>query len=412
MQIIKFLFCFLFITSNIQAQIFKRALFLGNSYTAYNSLPSLVSKVAGSQSDSLQVVSYNPGGYRFLQHDTTITVNNYINNQTWDFVILQEQSQLPSFSPAQVAQEVYPYAASLCQKIAQKDSCTNVVFYMTWGRKNGDSQNCGFYPPVCTYEGMQQRLRESYLEMAETNNAWAAPVGAAWKVVRDSFPAVELYTSDQSHPSIFGSYLAACTIYSTLFHKSPVGAYFPTSIHPDTALILQQTAALVVLDSLPNWNIDLSNQAVFQYNLLPNGQLQITDIQTVDSHLWIFGDGNTSTDSIPSFQYQNQGTYNLTHIVEKKCKSDTFTTVVNYLTTGLDMNQTSKFSVFPNPVQDKIFFLENLTCTEISLIDYTGKKFVLPVNQKENSVNCQNIPDGIYIIQISDQTFEKILIKH
>ena len=47
---------------------------------------------------------------------------------------------------------------------------------MTWGRKYGDQQNCQFYPPVCTYLGMQNRLRESYLSMSFTSNA-TFPVG-------------------------------------------------------------------------------------------------------------------------------------------------------------------------------------------------------------------------------------------
>ena len=50
---------------------------------------------------------------------------------------------------------------------------------MTWGRKNGDASNCSAYPPICTYEGMQQRLRESYMEMASANQGRVSPVGMA-----------------------------------------------------------------------------------------------------------------------------------------------------------------------------------------------------------------------------------------
>jgi hypothetical protein len=41
--------------------------------------------------------------------------------------------------------------------------------------------------------------------------------------VSEKHPSVELYYSDGSHPSPAGSYLAACTLYSTIFNRSPAG---------------------------------------------------------------------------------------------------------------------------------------------------------------------------------------------
>ena len=79
-------------------------------------------------------------------------------------MVLQAQSQEPSFSPGQVTNDTYPYAEILVDSIEQIFSCTEPLFFMTWGRKYGDQQNCQFYPPICTYAGMQQRLRESYVK--------------------------------------------------------------------------------------------------------------------------------------------------------------------------------------------------------------------------------------------------------
>jgi hypothetical protein len=95
-----------------------------------------------------------------------------IRQQDWDFVILQAQSNEPSFPPYQAANEVYPYAQALVDSISANDSCTEPVFYMTWGRKYGDtSVNGQQYPIISTYLGMQQRLRESYLEMGMNHDA-------------------------------------------------------------------------------------------------------------------------------------------------------------------------------------------------------------------------------------------------
>lgn len=127
---------------------------------------------------------------------------------------------------------------------------------MTWGRQNGDASNCPVYPPICTYAGMQQRLRESYLEMAVNNNCWVAPAGAAWQLVRTQNPGINLYSPDGSHPSAAGTYLVACVFYATLFQESPVGLGFTAGLPATDAAVLQQAAAQTVLDSLSTWRLD------------------------------------------------------------------------------------------------------------------------------------------------------------
>ena len=82
--------------------------------------------------------------------------------------------------------------------------------------------------------------------MSVDNQATVSPVGAAWKYVRDNHPSIDLYTSDGSHPSIFGSYLAACVHYATIYRTSPIGTSFTSSISQSDANILQQAAALIL----------------------------------------------------------------------------------------------------------------------------------------------------------------------
>ena len=262
----------------------KRVLFVGNSYTASNNLPATINSLANSLGDTLIYDSNTPGGYRFLHHVSNTTTLNKIALGGWDFVSLQAQSQEPSFSPAQVSSEVYPHAKTLVDSIKSADACVEPIFYMTWGRKNGDAANCAAYPPVCTYDGMQQRLRESYLEMGFDNNATVSPVGAVWKQVRDSVPLLELYTADESHPSPAGTYLAACTFYAAMWRKSPVGASFISSLPAADAAVIQYFADKVVLDSLSTWYIghtdistsaNVTHQSGATYNLATQARTQI-----------------------------------------------------------------------------------------------------------------------------------------
>ena len=146
-------------------------LWLGNSYTASNNLPDLLYQLALSGGDTIQFDSNTPGGYRLEDHWNSLTSQSKITQQPWDYVILQAQSQEPSLDSTFVANWVLPYADALDSVIHLNDSCTQTVFYMTWGRKNGDASNCVAYPPVCTYQGMQDQLRNRYLQMGYYNNA-------------------------------------------------------------------------------------------------------------------------------------------------------------------------------------------------------------------------------------------------
>lgn len=349
-------------------------LFLGNSYTASNNLPSLTAQLATSLNDTLNYDSNIPGGYTLEGHSTNTTSLNKIAQGNWDFVVLQDQSQRPSFPPSQVATEVYPYAEILVDSIKSSNACTEPLFYMTWGRENGDQQNCQFYTPICTYNGMQQRLRTSYLEMANDNQASVSPVGAAWQYTRDNFPSINLYSSDGSHPSLAGSYLAACVFYSSMFRSSPEGATFNAGLPSNTATTLQNIAKLIIIDSLDNWRIganDVSAENI-TYTSSNNNTISFS-ATTINSsnYLWDFGNGNTSTDANPTTTFNTNGTFNILLTVENGCTTDTTSTTITVSSTSInEINTTYKLT------QDNAsIFLEfiNNTPKNIMIYDLNGK---------------------------------------
>lgn len=250
------LFIFAFINHSIAQQHKKlKVLFLGNSYTYVNNLPQLVHNIALANGDTLIFDSNCPGGHTLNNHFNNTTSISKINSQAWDNVILQAQSQEPSFSPAQVEAQTLPYAIKLDSIIQHNNDCTETVFYETWGRKNGDASNCGSYPPICTYLGMQDRLRASYKLFADTTKSVMAPTGEAWRKSIALNPTLELYSSDQSHPSLEGSYLTACVFYEVLFHKSVLSNTYTAGVSSTNVSFLQQIAHDVVNDSLSTWNI-------------------------------------------------------------------------------------------------------------------------------------------------------------
>lgn len=234
------------------AQSTKKVLFIGNSYTYVNDLPGTVRTLALGCGDTLNFEQSTPGGCTFQNHLSNATTTSLIAQGGWDNVVLQEQSQLPSFPIGQVQSECFPYAQQLCDLIRNSTPDAEIVFYMTWGRKNGDASNCANYPPLCTYEGMDSLLYWRYLQMAEDNHATVSPVGRVWHVLRDNHPEIELYSSDESHPSVAGTYAAAVTFYTILFKKSPACISNDLTLGA-AAQAIRETVATVVFDSLDFW---------------------------------------------------------------------------------------------------------------------------------------------------------------
>jgi len=388
------LLLFLLLWSALSNAQTTRVLFLGNSYTATNDLPGMLRQLALSLGDTVTTQQSTPGGYTYQLHTTNAASQQYIDQGGWDFVVLQEQSQLPSFQLSQVQNDCFPFAAALIDSIRVHSPCAEPVFYMTWGRQNGDAQNCTNWPPVCTFEGMNALLRERYLMMAVDNSAWCAPVGMAWKHTRDQQPTINLYSSDGSHPSAEGTYLAACTFYATLFRQSPVGATYVAGIDPATAAVLQGIATSTVLDSLTTWNIGVNDPDAAFTTVTNGADVSFTPVTGIGAHAWTFGEGGTSSAASPLHSYGQSGVYDVMHVVTDVCgRVDTVITAVNVVIASVPEPGTSNMSiVLGRPVigQGALYFtpdrqgrIEAWTLTGQQVINEPLSAFVTFRSQRE-----------------------------
>jgi len=387
----------------------KRILFIGNSYTYVNNLPQLLYDLALSAGDTIVYDSNTPGGYTLQSHCTNATTLSKISLGNWDYVILQEQSQNPAFSPQQVASDVLPYAKRLDSLIHISNNCCQTVFYMTWGRINGDASNCAFYPPICTYLGMQQRLKESYLLMANNNSAVVSPVGEAWKNVRALYPNINLYSSDGSHPSIEGSYLAACVFYTSIFKTSCVGLSFTSTVTPSNALILQQIASETVLDSIDYWNTNIYYpQATFSYLINNNVVTFQSQNNNALSYVWNFGDGNIGQGESISHTYNQAGLYQITLTTSNNCFSNSFIQQVNFDSpTSNKSIEVSSNKIWLNQINKCIEFKNDneVMPLQYRIMDVSGhivKHELISINR----IDISQLPVGFYLLSINSKTYK------
>ena len=123
----------------LSAQDTLRVLFLGNSYTSYNNLPQLVQSLSSSAGKTLIIDSNMPGGFLMSGHANDGTTFSKISQGNWDYVILQEQSQIPTIDYIRY-NDMYPAMTDLKSIIEQYNPCAKIITYMTWGRRFGGQQ--------------------------------------------------------------------------------------------------------------------------------------------------------------------------------------------------------------------------------------------------------------------------------
>lgn len=396
------------------AQQTKRVLFVGNSYTQVNDLPQLITAVAQSMGDNVEAYSNTPGGCTFMQHCTNQSMT-MICQGGWDIVVLQEQSQYPSFPQEQVENEVFPYAQRLVDSVYANSPCAEPMFYMTWGRENGDQSNARFFPVLGTYEGMDSMLYERYMYMAEANDASVCPVGRVWRRLRSDYSDIRLYQSDGSHPSLEGSYAAACAFYVLFFHRDPLLITYNPGIDNNVASTIRSVVRSVVFDQLHQW-CRTSPQAAFAVDRVENGEACFTNTAAyADNVTWDFGDGVTVAGNTQQVchTYSASGTYTIAQVASRHCMTDTMTMTVNVVVTDTIPEDTTTTAVValeqetvmlsPNPTTgETMLTLPDGSAAMVEMTDLEGRRICSFLMQEpQKAVRMDHLPSGVYLLRIT-----------
>ena len=174
-----------------------RILFVGNSYSF--AVPKQLSVLARERGRVVIVSQVTKGGWTLKKHAQAKDTLEKIRTGKWDVVVLQEQSQMPSFARGQREAQMIPYAVALAAEVRKAGAIP--VFFQTWGRRDGDKQNAKAFPND-TFAKMQARLNTGYAEAAKASgNALVVPVGEAWARKMKGGEGAQLYKKDGSHPS-------------------------------------------------------------------------------------------------------------------------------------------------------------------------------------------------------------------
>lgn len=178
-------------------------LYIGNSFTARNDLPGLIAELAVSRGITIRHQLISAGGASLRRHWNGGAARKAIESGGFHYVVLQEQSTLPVKNAARMHESVRLFNPAI------KAAGAKTVLYMTWARRNSPET--------------QAAITEAYTSIGRELGAIVVPVGLAWRDFIATHEQPILHDRDQSHPTLAGSYLAACVFAAVLFGENPVG---------------------------------------------------------------------------------------------------------------------------------------------------------------------------------------------
>ncbi|MBU0509952.1 hypothetical protein KKH27_14105 [bacterium] len=194
------------LTDTVFMAVPARVLFVGNSYTYFNNgldvhVQAMMREADSDRPFTAERVAF--GGYTLEAHWNNAQTCSTITAGDWDWVVLQEQSTRPIDDPPLM----FEYAVRLDSLI--RSSGGESAFFMTWAREWNQT--------------MIEGLAEAYNLIGDSVRAPVMPVGRAWQQCQAGGSGIDLYDTDGSHPTVCGTYLAACVFCAALSGESPQG---------------------------------------------------------------------------------------------------------------------------------------------------------------------------------------------
>jgi hypothetical protein len=201
----------------------RRVLFIGNSFTARNDLPGLIAQLAARRGHTLRTRLISAGGASLRRHWNAGEATQAIAAGGYDQVVLQEQSTLPIKNAQRMHENVRLFDAAIRAAGAQ------TVLYMTWARRHAPQT--------------QAAISEAYAGIGRELGASVVPVGLVWERFLAEHDEPVLHDKDQSHPTLAGSYLAACVFLAVLWGENPEGVdHDVPGLSPQDRALLQRAA--------------------------------------------------------------------------------------------------------------------------------------------------------------------------
>ena len=182
--------------------IAKKILFVGNSFTYWNKgLWHHMEQLVRCRPEKMDFKAEHivRGGASLKVMWAKTKASAIITKGDYDVVVLQEDI------PETDVKSFYKFARKFDSSVRKSEA--RPVFFMAWPYKR------------LGWIGLKE-IAHAHRTIGAELGAQVAPVGIAWEKAMKERPEVNMYAEDKEHPSIQGTYLALCVLYSTIFGES------------------------------------------------------------------------------------------------------------------------------------------------------------------------------------------------
>lgn len=223
-----------------------KVLFIGDSLTHYNEMPQIFAALCEAAGYKVHAERQTKGGtgIAMLREDAALwqTVSKKIASDNWDIIVYQPNRNNP------VMTEYFPYypwkeysaAKDLVELI--KAAGAIPLQYSSFGVKKG----------YVTREGCTKKMsRVEHTNLVTSYNAAVSEMlgsktvytGVTFNSLLAKDSSLELYHTDNSHPSPAGSYLIAADFFTVIFGESPADVAYDYDLDAALAKTLRTAAA-------------------------------------------------------------------------------------------------------------------------------------------------------------------------
>ena len=392
----------LFSTKN-SAQDSCKVLFVGNSFTSFNDLSMVFYQLANAAGRKTVVGMHAPGGVSVgdISQGTSAHMNNpvlfdLIRSQNWDYLVLQDNQGrfVNNYGVFPSSSLVIEGHIRIRDSLKYYHPCAKMIWFAGWGPKSG------FPPYASSGTELIDKIYNNYIFLQDTAAEVIAPIGPAWKRIIFNYPSINLWDSDDTHPGIFGTFLTAAVIYSTVYKSNPTeSAYIVSGISANEAILLKTAAFQTVTDS-----VEVSGLSEICPKIIQFGDSLKCDRNGLVS--WYFNGNYLSSSN--RIKLNQSGYYSVSVTDSNSCTKTGFAQY--FSTNSISKTYTSEIFANPNPVKS-VLYLESTN--EISRIDIFNNQGLLIFSEYFHSskaeINLMDFPAGFYFLHIKTANENRIL---
>ncbi|HCQ16800.1 MAG: hypothetical protein CMI36_05215 [Owenweeksia sp.] len=392
----------LMVSNSTNAQDTTRVLFIGNSFTGANNLPNLFEQLAANAGHHVVIGAHTPGGISVgdirqgnQAHMNNPYVYNLIKGDDWDYLVLQDNQGRFShprgkFPDPSFQSKVIEGHLRIRDSLLYYHPCAHMIWFGGFGTKNGLS------PDFTSGVAMIDSIYQNYKFLNDTAHQVIAPIGPAFKRIIAAYPAIDLWGGDATHPSLHGSFLTACVIYTTVFKQSPLLSTYNPGISASHDTLLKTVGYQTTLDSLNFTGLDSITPLISR----SNDTLVITGYPQCS---WFYNDAPYPSANCTAIMDQ-VGRYSAIVTDSKGCMFKAWEYELASSNVNYEQLPLESMAVYPNPGTGKFKLKLSEPGTAFSYILTTsGGKIIdrQDLNLESVVIDLTNHPKGLYILQVN-----------